>query len=63
MPKTWREEEKRMDSNFNDPELHTHCYMQKRLYANPRVIIHQKPLINMRRIKRKNSKYITKENQ
>lgn len=39
------------------------CYMQKRLHTNLTVTISQKPLIDMRRIKRKKSKCITKENK
>ena len=52
-----------MDLNVNDHQLNIDCYMQKRLYINPMVIIYQKPLIHMQRIERKKYKYITKENQ
>ena len=52
-----------MGSNLNDHQLNIDCYMQKRLYTNLMVTIYQKPLINMQRIKRKKSKYITKANQ
>jgi len=37
--------------------------MQKMLYTNLIVITNQKPVIDMQRIKRKESKYITKERQ
>ena len=37
--------------------------MQKRLDTNLMVTTNQKPLINMQRIKRKESKYIIEENQ
>ena len=56
-------EEKRMGSNLNDHQLNTDCYIQKRSYTNRMVTINQTLLINMQRIKRKISKYITKENQ
>ena len=37
--------------------------MQQMFYKNLMVIMYQKPLINMQRIKIIKSKYITKENQ
>ena len=52
-----------MDSNHSDHKLNIDYYMQKRLYTNLMATIYQKPLIKMWRIKRKNSKYVTKENQ
>lgn len=52
-----------MTSKLNDHQLNIDCYMQKRLYTNPMMTIHQKPLVNMERIKKKKSKYITKESQ
>lgn len=56
----WGREEKK-SSKLNNHQLHTDCYMQKRLYINLIVTIFQNPPINMQRIKRKKSKYITKE--
>ena len=52
-----------MGSTTSDHQLNTDYYMQKRLYPNLMVTINQKILINMQRIKRKKSKYTTKENQ
>ena len=51
---------KRMDSNLNYHQLNVDCYMQKRLNTNLKITIYQKPLINIQRINRKKSKYITK---
>ena len=47
--------ERKHGSNLNDHQLNIDCYMQKRLYRNLMVIVHQKPLINMQGIARKKS--------
>ena len=52
-----------MSSNLSDHQLNIDCYMQKRLYTNLMVTTNQKLEIDMQRIKRKESKYITKESQ
>ena len=52
-----------MGSNLNNNQLNIDYYVQKKLYTNIMVTIYQKPVVNMQRIKRKKSKYITKENK
>ena len=54
----------RMGSNLNDNQLNIDFYLQKVLYTSQMVTINKKKLLlNMQGIKRKESKYITKENQ
>ena len=55
-------DEKRMGSYLKDHQLNIDCYA-KILYANLMITTYQNLPINMQRIKRKKSKYITKENQ
>lgn len=52
-----------MGSNLSSHELNTGCYMQKMLYTNPIIITNKKPVIDMQKLKTKEYKYITKENQ
>ena len=53
-----------MDSNLSDHQLNVACYIPKMLYMKLMVTTHQKPVIDMqKKIKRKVSKYITKESQ
>ena len=52
-----------MGSNLNDHQINIDYYMQKWLYPNLMVTIYQNLLINLQKIKRKKSKYISKENQ
>ena len=52
-----------MASNLHDHQLNIDCYMQKMLYTNLKVTTNQKPVIDMQKIKRKESKYTTKECQ
>ena len=53
----------RMDQNLRDHRLNVDCFMQKLLYTNPMVTINQKSVIDIQRIKREESKNITKEKQ
>ena len=52
-----------MGSYLSDHELNIDCYMHKMLFINLMVTTNQKPVINIQKIKRKESKYITKESQ
>ena len=52
-----------MGSNLSDHQLKIDCYMHKKLYINLMIHTNQKPVIDMQRIKRKESNYITKESQ
>ena len=50
-------------SNLSYCQPNVYGCVWKMLYIYLMVITNQKPLLNMQRIKRKKSKYITKENQ
>ena len=52
-----------MGSNLSNHKLNMDFYLHKILYINLMVITNQKPIIDMQKIKRKQSKYITKESQ
>ena len=50
-----------MGSNSNNHQLNIDGYMQKMLYTNLTVTTNQKPVIDMQKIKRKESKYIQRK--
>ena len=52
-----------MSSNLSDHQLSIDTYMYKILYINLVETRNQKPVIDMQKIKRKESKYITKGSQ
>ena len=52
-----------MGSNLSDHQFNIHSYMHKMLYTNLMISTNQKLLIDMQKIKSKESKYITKESQ
>ena len=52
-----------MGSNLSDHQLNIDCYMHKMSYINLMVTTNQKLVIDMQRIKRKESKFITKVSQ
>ena len=56
-------EEYRTDSNLSDHQLNIDCYTQKMLNTNLIVTTNQKLVIDMQKIKKKESKYITKVSQ
>ena len=51
-----------MSSKLSDHQLNIDCSLQM-LYINRMVTTNQKRVIDMQKIKSKESKYITKENQ
>ena len=53
----------RMGSNIRTHQCNMDCDMQKRLYINQMVTTNQKPITDTQKVKRKESKYITKECQ
>ena len=52
-----------MDSNLSDHQLNIHSYTQKMLYINLIVTTNKKLVIDIQKIKRKESEYIIKESQ
>ena len=59
----WKERNKEWVKFMQPSTIKMECYMHKMLYINVMVTTNQKPVIDMEKIKRKESKYITKESQ